>query len=813
VALAALAAALLSGQAAANDVFSAKTFLIDPAIRPAAPDGEHPHAQDAPAQPVNPRPLPMPSPAAQAAVPRGRLVTFDLVTRTETTSDAPASPVYEDSSQAEQTEDGIGGGIVEPATPGGTTSIMDFSSLTRVSNQTTFPYCATVKLYMQFATTDWWVASGALIDPMHVLTAGHCVYDATMEAGGGWATQMIVVPAFSNPDKPFGEANSVQLHSWSGWTNNASFDHDIGLISLDRPVGALTGWYAYGYNDSSSFYKNTQFENPGYPAAPPYNGQYMYTWSGTFDSTDMIGKTWYGNEVTVRSPAYGGQSGSNAFTTSGSTRTTYAVLSNGNSLVTNFPRITSDKFADIRDSYIGNDVPPTFDLTPLNVTAEPATVVAGNALTAFNCLIHNYSSASWSGTVTIQVYLSTDNTITTSDTLIQTQGLTTTLSSMASVRAEFAPPPTIPLATTGGDRYLGVILSISDYDSTNNKTMSWDTKRVTVVQALSAPGGLTAGAGTSTESIGLSWNSVSGASHYRLSRAATSDGAKTVVADWQTTRTFTDTTATPGANWYYWVQAAADATGYRASAYSSVATGWRAFTSPANVQASKGQWTTGVTVYWAAVPYATYYRVYRSDGGAWQPLSAWQEDISCTDTSALAGTVYSYCVTAAADGSGLHESAFSTPDTGWVRVVHTLTVTAAPIDGIGFTGDGEGVTPYDAICDDGESIELVAPEHPVINDVECLFIRWVLDGLDEPDAIASLSFTMDAPHSAEIRATVFGDVNDDCTVNILDLIVVRNNLGASTSTGNNWRSDVNNDGKINILDLIAIRNRLGAHCP
>ena len=48
------------------------------------------------------------------------------------------------------------------------------------------------------------------------------------------------------------------------------------------------------------------------------------------------------------------------------------------------------------------------------------------------------------------------------------------------------------------------------------------------------------------------------------------------------------------------------------------------------------------------------------------------------------------------------------------------------------------------------------------------------------------------------------DVNGDGTVNVLDLIAVRNSLRGSPG-----RTDVNGDGVINVLDLISIRNKLG----
>jgi len=58
-----------------------------------------------------------------------------------------------------------------------------------------------------------------------------------------------------------------------------------------------------------------------------------------------------------------------------------------------------------------------------------------------------------------------------------------------------------------------------------------------------------------------------------------------------------------------------------------------------------------------------------------------------------------------------------------------------------------------------------------------------------------------------------GDANRDCSVNILDLIFVRNRLNLDSTSGDNWQADVDSNGKINILDLIFVRNRLNSKCP
>jgi len=56
------------------------------------------------------------------------------------------------------------------------------------------------------------------------------------------------------------------------------------------------------------------------------------------------------------------------------------------------------------------------------------------------------------------------------------------------------------------------------------------------------------------------------------------------------------------------------------------------------------------------------------------------------------------------------------------------------------------------------------------------------------------------------------DVNADGRVNILDLLTVRNNLGADPANGleGSEKADVNGDAVVNILDLLGVRNDLGA---
>ena len=57
-----------------------------------------------------------------------------------------------------------------------------------------------------------------------------------------------------------------------------------------------------------------------------------------------------------------------------------------------------------------------------------------------------------------------------------------------------------------------------------------------------------------------------------------------------------------------------------------------------------------------------------------------------------------------------------------------------------------------------------------------------------------------------------GDVNLDCRVNVLDLILIRNRLGQSVSSPESRQADINGDGRINVLDLVAARSNLNTRC-
>ena len=467
-----------------------------------------------------PMALPEPIEPKSLSEPENKCISYNMITGKETVHDS--IPAYLDVPISSQVMGGMGAGMIDPKKIQSEKTIeeeygpvpLNFSELSLISNPETYPWCANVKLYMKFAS-GWYVGSGALIDPMHVITAGHCVHDVIH--GGTWASEIVVVPAYEAGWRPYGDASAVGLYSRTEWTEDADSDYDIGVIDLDRPIGALTGYYGYGYNNDPDFYTDNTFYSAGYPAESPYNGDYMYQWHGTFDYTESSLGVY---EVGFYRRAYGGQSGSGAYYSGN--KCIYAVLSNGYDEPdgpTNYVRITSTEFNNIRDNFIADDTPSTFDLIPLEVTTSPSSITAGDQLSSISYLVHNYSSASWSGTVHVDLYLSTNDNISTKDTRIQSGYFTASFGPKSSVLVNVSTPPSIPKDIAAGDYWIGVILDISDNNTANNDSYGQDASPIHVVCSTpGTPGSPSPSDGAAGVSIdtNLDWSDCANADSYEV---------------------------------------------------------------------------------------------------------------------------------------------------------------------------------------------------------------------------------------------------------------------------------------------------------
>ncbi len=326
-----------------------------------------------------------------------------------------------------------------------------FKPLDIINNPNALPYRPVVKIGN---------VTGVLIDPYHILTAGHVI---SFNSGMGTTK---VTAGYDNGTEPYGAAYPVLVYLLSNYSSTSSTD--LGIIKLDRPIGALVGWDGYGYNNTNSYYKSGYFFNPSYPSASPYNGMAMFNWKNIFDTvfTDFL--------YSFRS-GYAGMSGSPAILPNGGNYVVSGVLVSSG---IKFNRITATKY-DAINTVLNLNTPNEFDMIPLGAEAYPKKVKSGSALDSISLAVLNYSKENRANQeVTINVYISSDSIITQSDDLIGTYTKTVNLNSKNSeiVKIQSGLPV---ISKPEGTYWIGAIIS-GDNNTTNNTTGRYDASKIKV---------------------------------------------------------------------------------------------------------------------------------------------------------------------------------------------------------------------------------------------------------------------------------------------------------------------------------------------
>jgi hypothetical protein len=140
-------------------------------------------------------------------------------------------------------------------------------------------------VYYSDSSGDYACSGTAISSPTEsvVFTAGHCVFDQA----GGWAQELIFVPAYRNGTAPYGVFPARTLSALTSWTVNENSNYDYGGVlvgpnssgtSLQQAVGAR----GIAFNQP----REQSFQAWGYPGEGSFDGERSYVCESAYGGDD-----------------------------------------------------------------------------------------------------------------------------------------------------------------------------------------------------------------------------------------------------------------------------------------------------------------------------------------------------------------------------------------------------------------------------------------------------------------------------------------------------------------------------------------------
>jgi len=177
-----------------------------------------------------------------------------------------------------------------------------------------YPYVTVGKVFFTLQGQNF-VCSAAVAGPHLVLTARHCIFNYVDPSGGQFATNVMFFPGWL--DGPNLTLNGAwPARSLATWVaNTPGLRYDIGFIQTSDDVGTgcggsdglpietYTGFLGTTWGGS---YASRQWNEFGYPAAAPYNGNRLIEAQSSTGAEDQFGEV---DTVEVGNPMTGGASG------------------------------------------------------------------------------------------------------------------------------------------------------------------------------------------------------------------------------------------------------------------------------------------------------------------------------------------------------------------------------------------------------------------------------------------------------------------------------------------------------------------------
>ena len=343
-------------------------------------------------------------------------------------------------------------------------------ALPPAENPSLWPNAATVKLLSHWPSGETTTCSGMLVDAKYVLTAAHCLYTHLPENCSGddlacWVDDLEAMPAYQGGEAPAGRSGYESILTWTDWTESAAPYSDLAAVKLRYPLGAEVGWVGIGFNADDAFFANNTFALSGYPES---DGADMAFWSGGVNgvSDELLHLTadlaagWEGATLNAEDGrAYG------------------VVSAAQTGLGVTVIRLTYPTFEAIR-TFIQEGQPKEDggNLTPFMVSAGPEWAFPGNALNPLDFILWNYSNSPLpADSYPVDIYLSTDNYITTEDTYLGTTTFEGALAANQGLRLSptqlfWLPEEIHGTEVLGGTFYIGAIVNFADANPDDNGT-------------------------------------------------------------------------------------------------------------------------------------------------------------------------------------------------------------------------------------------------------------------------------------------------------------------------------------------------------
>jgi len=487
----------------------------------------------------------------------------------------------------------------------------------------------------------------------------------------------IIWPAYDNCTgyRVYRSKNSSEYSIILDWDTSGIISNRFGLYDHDVEIGNTYRYYVTAYNDTenwetvqSNIYtieiNNETFLPPIYLDQPQDYGQvddpnYLFKWTpvgNILPYGDVVeGQTWLrifdaDTLSSLWAPLYSDNFTTSQVTYNGDTLisgNTYRWYVRGYGFDANGQIIAESDSEDWEFTYNANNIIDG-DITNVSPLTDPFTL---DTQYTTNVYVENIGNTSHTFKVIASEPSGTDFEI-TEKSITLSAGATNSLS----FKYQFYGTETCRT------------LTFNLYDSSNNLLKTYTTGSLCPEPTtVSAPTGVDATDGTYTDKVKITWNSVSGATHYKVYRARASNDTKVALTGWQTSTSYDDTSADFCWFYSYWVKAATNSSGANASDYSDYNTGWRRLEAPQNVTASSGE-VDKTVISWDPVERAVYYRVYRGlSTGSKIPISDWFQTTTYqyNDYTGEVNKIYWYWVKAAYNTSGLMESDWSDPVLGY----------------------------------------------------------------------------------------------------------------------------------------------------